>query len=196
MLDMQSGKETRPRLLKLENKERSTDKPKGFTTAGDLLERQGLSIEKNGPRFILERLQCSQKATLTGEQGPDSFKTVAPDKKQLHDAGKAMTVTHLRRPFPELQGEADRETHAHPEGLAALFFKETREKLGAADARGALDTGLRNWIAKALTEAQAAEKMTQLVRATSGVRSICLQTGTATNGPRREAATPVPPVVG
>eukprot|EP00392_Amoebophrya_sp_AT5.2_P013685 g13814.t1 len=68
----------------------SYDKYKAFTTAAELLENQDVSISKNGPRFILNRLQCHQKATLMGELPPDQYKVVPPSKKQLSDAALAM----------------------------------------------------------------------------------------------------------
>lgn len=68
----------------------SYDKYKAFTTAGNLLEQQDVSIEKNGPKFILNRLQCHQKATLMGELPPDPYKVTPPSKKQMADAALAM----------------------------------------------------------------------------------------------------------
>eukprot|EP00392_Amoebophrya_sp_AT5.2_P001600 g1602.t1 len=77
------GGPTLPRSL-------SYEKCRAFTTAGNLLPQHDMSVDKDGPKVVLERLQCHQKAALMGEQSPDAFKVSPPSKKQLSDAGLAM----------------------------------------------------------------------------------------------------------
>eukprot|EP00392_Amoebophrya_sp_AT5.2_P018448 g18988.t1 len=68
----------------------SYEKCQTFTAAGNLLEQQDLSVDTAGPKFVLERMQCHQKAVLMGELPPDPFAVEPPSKKQLSDAGLAM----------------------------------------------------------------------------------------------------------
>eukprot|EP00392_Amoebophrya_sp_AT5.2_P011754 g11839.t1 len=68
----------------------SYEKYRAFTTAGNLLPKQDVSVDNDGPKVVLERLQCNQKAALMGEQSPDAFKVPPPSTKQLSDAGLAM----------------------------------------------------------------------------------------------------------